>query len=266
MKSKMEEKVELKGEDKTEIQELFDDLFVDQINQKFDNFSCQTNEGVDEIKKDIKEQKKQYVVIRDEIQKVNEILQCVGTEYDWEGGNLVDFLNEIAKLCGECKNEVKKHTNFFGNKVEDISLFESLENIEVQLVKIYRHIEDVVNRTEKSDRILKEFKNIDIIVNSLQSIEDELKILGSVFDKHKEYVAEIDEKIDSLSVSIGLLTSKMSDCVEMRETEIVSLGDSFLEKVDRNMLQSKKGFACVFAGMGFLLLSNIVMFILLLIK
>lgn len=292
MKRKTKEKVGLKQETKSEIQELFDELFVSELNKKITDVSTQTTGSIDALDAIKKQANANSVVICDKIDALKEALQCVGTVDDWGEETLVSFLNQLAQLLVECKREVDKHTDFFGDREEDVPLFELMKNLKAQMEKLHMFIQGLENQiiSVEFDKVFKEFKRIDSIVNSLQSIDESLKVVKAAFNEdglmselsttqktisddlsaHREI---IDIKLDSMETSVDLLSSILSDNVESRNTDLLALNNALsmnneviLEKIDSILLKGKQRFTYVTVGMGILVLSNIVMFVMLLMK
>ena len=170
MGRKTEEKVAFKQETKRELQELFDELFVGELNEKIANVSNQTTGSIDVLESIKKQTLQNSIVICDRIDSLKDSLQYVGTADEWGEETLVSFLNQLSQLLVECKSEVEKQHNFFGFKCEEVTLAESIENINHQLEETHQLIKDVENDTIKNgfDRLSNGIGRIDMVVNLLQ--------------------------------------------------------------------------------------------------
>lgn len=266
MSENSKEKAILQQESKNDIQELFNELFVNNLRKKIDDASESIIDNAEEVKKEIKKEvEKQIDCCSGDIEELKNALECITA--DWGDNTLVETIN----LMSEANKNSEK-------------------NIICEIKKFIREVE---NETIKNgfDKIYNEVKYIQAINDSINVISDQEKFLTAAFEDnglitqlcneqkkssqtlvtYKKQIDDLDQQLDFVNTSIKQMSNEVAENFEIQKDEILTLNKTLqmdyktqLEKAEDFVIQNTKRFMYVVAGMGFLAIMNIVMFVMLL--
>lgn len=225
MSQKAREKTVLKQETKSDIQELFDELFVGELNKKILNISDSTGDNVRKLKEIEKKLEKNNRCIEDRIDSLVKELKCIGTVDDWDGYTLISFLNQLSTNVNECFVNYEKLIQDFNENF--------LKNEFSIITKKLNRFEDVTNALEKVNEDLQivksEFEEDGFIkkINDLQQPILDKMVLG------EENMDSINEKLDLTILSIDKTSNLLYEELTFIKSDLVTMNNAFSKKSKR---------------------------------
>jgi len=290
-KEKNKDKMVLKQESKNDIQELFNELFVGELNKKIADMSQSTSGSINKLEIIEKQNKQYYTVICDVLEALQADFRCLGNTEAWGDNSLITSLNQIAALIDNCKEEEEKLIGFIGTKWEGKSVYDSLDYIEKHVLEIAGLVKRIEQQNMKSefDKLYEKIKQNDDIVLKLEklqgafeTVKKEFESEGMVSELYKKadiiisvkiIIEEISNKLGVLGESYKELITQISENETMRKNAVQMLDEKISqnwlvveEKIDSCLTKNRRNFIYVVSGLATQMLFNILMIILLLIK
>lgn len=235
MSQKAREKTVLKQETKSDIQELFDELFVGKLNEKISNISELTDDNVDELKEIKNTLKRNNSCIAGGIDYLEELKATIGTVDDWNGDTLISFLNQLSDNLNKCKCMLDKQKEYISNYRKNIQDFKEnfLKNEFDMITKKLNCFEDVINTLEKMKEDLQivksEFKEDGFIkkINDLQQPILDKMVLS------EENMDSIIKKLDLIILSIDKTSNLLYEELTFIKSDLATMNNSFLKNNKR---------------------------------
>lgn len=286
---------EITTEAKLEIQELFDELFVGNLNSEIIKATSKSTETSEEISNLKKLSKDYFSVLSDQMESIEESLVCLGDKDAWGNDTIITFLNVLAKKISECKSIVEERTKCLSSEWKDVLLEEYLVRSEIQNNDILNtikgiHEENIGNKVEK---LYNEIKQIDGIMGKLSIIETTIDSILSNFGHEgtienitsvqndiKSEISEISASLkcvlDDLAKSQTIITGKL-ETSENKVIQVVQSLDGINQKINNQAQIINEGFdeykkitdlrfKYLASGIAISLVFNIVLTIMIIIK
>lgn len=262
-------------ETKSEIQELFDELFVKSL--------VESAKGISEQCKESKELlcgiKKQSIInnneLYDRIQKVEQHLKCIGEEDDWGEYTLISFLNQLARRIYSCKEEVDFQLKILGDAWGEDTIHTALNNLELQITDLQDSMGTSKQNTIELgfERLYNELKQINGIIGKLtiiesqqnrtiQIIEEFLKLVHNEKENFVEKINSIELRITEVNEEQKLLRSDALLCQQNGYENVEEL-KSIIYELNQEYQKKTKIFLY---GIGSAFLLNIIILVILILK
>lgn len=167
----------LKEESKNDIQELFDELFANELKKKIDEVTSQTSENKQLLEKLNKLSTQNTNIIYDKLSTTSDNLQFMGTTDDWGDETLISFLNQLALFIGNCKHEISSHSKILGESWENETIKQLLDAIDSKTIEIYNSIDSLKNEIIQPEftKLLKNTQKIEEVITSVNLIQTNLE-------------------------------------------------------------------------------------------
>lgn len=257
---------EISQETKSDIQELFDELFFEKINEDISRVQNEICCSTEILKENGSNERDHYVSLKDDVEKVLEFLGCLGDEDDWCDENLLEKVNSIIKRLNineerilkkievvnqECNNEfLVQYLNDIIEKMDELSAliykndddskeqlkfyFERVQNEIVQLkteLACMQHIETVL--ADIDEKVATGIQIRSVIENSKTTNECLLKIEDDIVK-----IQMWQDKVDMLNTRLERIPQIIEDERKNAVCEIQKIFDSGEENVIKEIEQS----------------------------
>lgn len=250
MKKVKKETSNISNESKSEIKELFDELFVGDINSNLTQMSSKSEEAKSQIEDVVKQVKKNQIILEDWLGKIEEYVSLLGSKDDWNEITLDGFLNMLAQQIAQAKDEIINNVSY----LNDITAIASkVISIEQKIEQIQKDTEDISQKDYSSEfkQLYDELKQIDGIIGKLSILETGIDAIKDKFASNG-VISDIKNSLEGLCTSyadgqtetikkyaeISVLLSDLEQKVVVLETGVSENG----LKVDQCNTEVKKYF------------------------
>lgn len=227
-KNRIESSPEITSEAKSEMQELLNELFVDNLNSKITKINSQSNENYAEISNIRKISKNNFSIITDKLDSLQESIICLGDKDEWGDETIVSFLNVLAKIINDCKTVLDDRTECLNSEWKDGPLELQLSKLECQGANILNKIDSIHrdNIGVRIDRLYNEIKQIDGIIGKLSILENGIDSVLSNFSGNGTIGSII-----SVQNRINTDLHEISEKLEIIKSDSKNSFDSLIEKI-----------------------------------
>jgi len=287
MKKVKKETSNISNESKSEIKELFDELFVGDINSNLTQMSSKSEEAKSQIEDVVKQVKKNQIILEDWLGKIEEYVSLLGAKDDWNEITLDGFLNMLAQQIAQAKDEIINNVSY----LNDITAIASkVISIEQKIEQIQKDTEDISQKDYSSEfkQLYDELKQIDGIIGKLSILETGIDAIKDKFASNG-VISDIKNSLEGLRSSyadgqtetinkfaeISVLLSDLEQKVVVLETGVSENGlkvdqcnteiKEYFEEYSQNLSMyqniSKKQINMLAIGIGVSILLNIILLV-----
>lgn len=265
----------------TDIKALFMELFVNEINEKFDDMNGKFDATKTQIENISQKENEHYEVLDDELDQVKQKIAFLGEPDDWGKDKLPPFLNRLAQQIGGVKDEIIGKPTPMENDSEPlptlIKIKEAIDNNQSKLDKLSEDLSTEFSQLHKESTVLKKevttvkeqyetgglIYDLSLTCNNLEnevhnsnlylaSVSESIVGLNQKYEKTEKDLYEYNLMVTNYESKV---TGYFNDLKNNLEQAIVNLGD-----------YTKKKFLYLYMGIGFSITINIIMFLIMLLK
>jgi methyl-accepting chemotaxis protein len=251
---------EITQESKSEIQELFYELFVGEMDSKLAEISSRSTELSEEVENYVRKCNNAALEINDALETIKDTVACLGEKDDWGDDNFISSLNMILREITKSKKSLDNNLDQIKSDCNDIS--KSIERqgnaLEERYGKICDKIENIHDNTEtiydNIEAITPSFGEngiLNVIVNNQNNNQKELRIQEVDITKGLEEIKEKNGSVLDIENSI-----KETVCEENTKLDLVN---KECKKI------SERYFWILGVGIGISLVLNIVITIIMIV-
>ena len=249
-----------------DIKDLFKVLFVEEMNKNLKSMNDKSDEIKTQIKQISKQETDNFNMLDDKLNGLEARISCLGESDDWDETTLVSFLNSFAVQIATVKEDIINKLK----TIDDVS--ENYSQINYELRQIHETIAILGILQEDIKIIEKQYETggiIDDLFSICNNIENEIQngnlctslireAISGLNQKHERIEKDIIEfnlQVASYESKVNGYVNEVNDFKDNLEHAILNLGD-----------YTKKKFLYLNMGIGFSVILNIVMILIILFK